>query len=80
MDHTEFDELHTSCIDALRAYFAEAETSSQMLANCKAEPLPLKERMALLSQELIEHDAHLTYLGTKRLLHDAALYGYGSRD
>jgi len=80
MDHTEFDELHANCIDALRAYSAEAETSSQMLTNCKAEPLPLNERIALLSQESIEHDAPLTYLGAKRLLHDAALYGYGSTD
>jgi len=49
MDDKEFKELHVNCIDALRAYFAQAETTSQMLAQYKPEPLSLRERMALLS-------------------------------
>jgi len=48
-----------------------------MLAECTAEPLPLERRLTLLSQGIIEHEAHLTYLGSKSVLLDAARLGYG---
>jgi hypothetical protein len=60
------------------SYFAEVEKSSTMLAGCTSEPLPLEERLTLMSQGIIEHDAHLTYLGAKSLLLNAARLGYGS--
>ncbi len=78
MNYAEYLELHTNCVAAMRAYFVQAETTSAMLARCTVEPLSFKERLGLLSQEIIENNAHLTYLGTKRLLHAAALLGYGS--
>ena len=48
-----------------------------MLAECTEEPLPLKKRLTLTSQGIIEHEAHLTYLGAKSLLLNAARLGYG---
>ena len=77
MDYTEYLELHTNCITAMRAYFNEAKKTSEMLAKCSAEPLSFQERLGLISQEIIENDAHSAYLGTKRLLHGVALLGYG---
>ena len=76
MDHTEFMELHAASAALMRSYFAEVEKSSTMLAECTAEPLPLKKRLALTSQGIIEHEAHLRYLDTKRLLLNAARLGY----
>jgi hypothetical protein len=76
MDHKEYLELHASCIAAMRAYFTQAETTAGMLANCSALPLSFQERLGLISQEIIENDAHSAYLGTKRLLHGVALLGY----
>jgi len=61
----------------MRSYFDEAEKSSTMLAGCTAKPMPLKKRLLLTSQGIIEHAAHLAYLGTKSLLLDAARLGYG---
>jgi hypothetical protein len=60
----------------MRSYFAEVEKSSTMLAECTAEPLPLKKRLALTSQGVIEHEAHLRYLDAKSLLVNAARFGY----
>jgi hypothetical protein len=77
MNYTEYLELHTNCIAAMRAYFVEAETTSRMLAKCTARPLSFTERLGLISQETIESDAYSTYLSTKRLLHGVALHGYG---
>jgi hypothetical protein len=77
MNHTEYLELHKNCIAAMRVYFVEAETTSGMLAKCTAGPLSFTERMGLISQEIIEHDAYWTFLGAKRLLHCVALLGYG---
>jgi hypothetical protein len=47
-----------------------------MLAECTAKPLPLKKRLRLMSQDVIEHAAHLTYLSAKSLLLNAARLGY----
>ena len=47
-----------------------------MLAECTAKPLPLKKRVRLMSQGIIEHAAHLTYLSAKSLLLNAARLGY----
>ena len=78
MNYDEFLELHVNSVAAMRAYFVEAEKSSVMLGKCSAEPLSFTERMSLLSQETVESHAHANYLGTKRLLHGAALFGYSS--
>jgi hypothetical protein len=72
-------ELHVASAALMRSYFVEVEKSSMVLAQCTAEPLPLKKRLALTSQGLIEHEAHLTYLDAKSLLLNAARLGYGSR-
>jgi hypothetical protein len=78
MNRTEFMEMHESCVSALGTYFAEAERTTQMLAGCTAEPLSFSERFKLISQGIVENDAHLTYLGTKSLLFNAARLGYAS--
>ena len=78
MNQTEFMEMHESCVSALGTYFAEAEKTTQMLAECTAEPLSFSERFKLISQGIVENDAHLTYLGTKSLLFNAARLGYAS--
>jgi len=73
MNYTDFLELHKTCVAAMRTYFREAETTTKLLAKCTAEPLSLGERSGLRSQEIVENDAHLVYLDTKRLLGRAAL-------
>jgi len=78
VNHTEFTELHAAYVAFMRAYFVEVEKSSAMLAECTAEPLPLEKRLALTSQGIVEQEAHLTYLGAKSLLLNAARLGYGS--
>jgi hypothetical protein len=77
MDHMEFLELHTSCVTAMRAYFVEMEKTATMLAGCTPEPLSFRERFDLMSQGIVENDAHLNYLGAKRLLFNAARLGCG---
>jgi hypothetical protein len=77
MNYTNFLELHKTCVAAMRTYFCEAETTTRLLAKCTAEPLSLGERSGLLSQEIVENNAQLIYLDSKRLLHRAALLGYG---
>ena len=76
MNHTEFRELHAASVALMRSYFAEVEKSSTMLAECTAEPLPLKERLAITSQGVIEHEAHMKYLDARSLLLNAARLGY----
>ena len=78
MNYTDYLELHVRCVAAMRAYFAEAEITSEMLAKCTSEPLSFAVRLGLISQEIVENDAHTIYLGTKRLLHSVALLGYES--
>jgi hypothetical protein len=77
MNHKEFLELHASCATAMRAYFVEMEKTATMLAECTPEPLSFKERFDLMSQGIVENEAHLTYLGAKSLLFSAARSGYG---
>jgi hypothetical protein len=77
MDHTEFMDLHGDSVKLMRSYFGEAEKLSTMLAECTAKPLPLKKRLMLASQGIVEHTAHLEYLGAKSLLLNAARLGYG---
>jgi hypothetical protein len=77
VNDAEFLDLHTSCVAAFRIYVAAAETTATMLAKCTANPLPLAKRLELMLQENDENSAHRAYVGTKRLLHDAALRGYG---
>ena len=77
MNRTEFMNLHADSVMLMRSYFVEAEKMSSMLAECTANPLSLKKRLTLTSQGIIEHEAHLTYLGAKSLLLTAARLGYG---
>ena len=77
MNRSEFVEMHEMCLIAMRTYFAEAEKMSAMLAECSAEPMTFRERYRLMSQGIVENDAHLTYLGRKSLLFNAARLGYG---
>ncbi len=77
MNHTQFLELHAAFLALMRSYFVEVEKSSEMLRECTAEPLPLKTRLALTSQGIIEQEAHLRYLDAKSVLLDAARRGYG---
>ena len=78
MTYKEFLELHAKCVTAMRVYFAVAEKSVVLLAQCTVEPLSPTKRLSLISQEVAEKEAHGTYLDSKRLLHEAALQGYGS--
>ena len=77
MNNKEFLQVHADCVVAMHAYVDEAEKSCEMLGKCTSDPLPFEERLELLLQETIEKDAHVTYLDAKRLLHSAALLGYG---
>ena len=77
MNQTEFLNLHAASVTLMRSYFVEVEKSSSLLAECTAKPLSLKKRLMLTSQGIIEHAAHLTYLGSKSLLLNAARLGYG---
>jgi hypothetical protein len=77
MNRSEFMEMHENCVTAMRAYFAQAEKMSAMLAECSAKPMTFRERFRLMSQGIVENDAHLTYLGSKSLLFNAARLGYG---
>jgi hypothetical protein len=77
VNYAEFKGAHDSCVTARRAYIVEAEKTAAMFADCTAEPLSFAARFSLLSQEIVENDAHLTYLGTKRILRSAARLGYG---
>jgi hypothetical protein len=78
MNRSEFMELHEKSARARQAYFTQAEKTSTMLAGCTAEPLPFSERFRLMSQGIAENDAHLTYLGARNILFEAARLGYGS--
>lgn len=80
MDQKEFNELHSSCVNAFRNYAAEAEITATMLASCTAEPMPLPERLKIALQERIERMAHSVYLSSKLLLHEAARLGYAFTD
>jgi len=75
MNQTEFANLHAASVKLMRSYFVEVEKSSTMLAECTPKPLPLKERLMLASQGIIEQHAHVTYLDTKALLLDAVRLG-----
>ena len=77
MNHTEFMNLHATFVTSKQTYVVEIEKSSKMLAECTVRPLTLKKRLKLTAQGIIEHTAHLTYLGAKSLLLEAARLGYG---
>ena len=77
MNHREFMDLHAVFVTSMRSYFVEVEKSSTMLAECTAKPMPLRKRLRLTSQSIIEQAAHLTYLSAKSLLLSAAELGYG---
>jgi hypothetical protein len=76
MTHEEFLDLHAQCVTAMRDYVGEVKKSCVLLGQCTAEPLSDAERLSLVSQEVAEKETHNIYLGTKRLLYDAALLGF----
>jgi len=78
MDRVKFLEMHAECVTAMRAYFVQVEKTSTMLAECPAEPLSFRARFSLMSQGIVEHDAHLAYLGARSLLLSAVQLGYAS--
>jgi len=78
MNREEFLEMHADCVTAMRAYFVQVEKTSDMLAGCTTEPLTFRERFRLLSQGIVENDAHLAYLGARSLLISTARLGYAS--
>jgi hypothetical protein len=75
MNQIEFKNLHAASVKLMRSYFAEVEKSSTMLTECAPKPLPLRKRLMLTSQGVIEQQAHLTYLDSKSLLLDAVRVG-----
>ena len=76
MDQNEFNELHSRCVRAFKEYADQAEVTASMLANCTAEPMPLRERLKIALQERIENTSHSLYLSAKSLLHEAARLGF----
>ena len=76
MNRTEFNAVLTECATVTRTYLREAEKTATMLVKCTQKPLSFDKRFALLAQEILEKDAFQTYLGVKRVLHNAALVGY----
>lgn len=78
MNRAQFLEIHADCVTAMRTYFVQVEKTSTMLAECAAEPLSFRQRFSLMSQGIVEHDAHLAYLGTRSALLRAAQLGYAS--
>jgi hypothetical protein len=78
MTQEEFLDLHAKCVTAMRFYFAVAQKSCALLGRCTEEPLSSLSRLNLIAQEVAEKEAHGTYLDSKRLLHEAAIQGYGS--
>jgi len=78
MNHAEFTEMHANCVTAMRTYFVQVEKTSTMLAECTAEPLTFRKRFRLMSQGVVENDAHLAYLSTRSILLSAARLGYAS--
>ena len=78
MNQVEFQDLHANCVAVMRVYFAEAEKTTALLAECSSEPLTFAQRFSLMSQAISEHDAHLRYQGAKGFLLSVARLGYQS--
>lgn len=78
MTQIEFMDLHANCVSTLGAYVVQAEKSTRMLSECTENPPTDTERITLVSQGIVESDAHLTYLAAKKILYLAAISGYGS--
>jgi hypothetical protein len=76
MNRDEFLEMQAHCVTAMRRYFVQVEKTSAMLAACTAEPLTFRERFRLMSQGIVENDAHMAYLGARSLLVRTARLGY----
>jgi hypothetical protein len=73
MNRAEFLLMHANCLTAMQTYFVQVEKTFTMLAECNAEPLNFTERFRLMSQGIVENDAHLAYLGARSLLLNATL-------
>jgi hypothetical protein len=76
VNRTEFNAVLAECALVTKTYLREAEKTSTLLVKCTQRPLSFDKRFALLTQEIQEKDAFQTYLGVKRVLHNAALVGY----
>ncbi len=78
MDRTEFITLRDECAGTAEIYIREVEKTSKMLGRCAEHPLSFDARFVLVCQEIQERHAFLLYVDAKRLLHNAALSGYGA--
>jgi len=76
--HIEFMDLHANCVNTLGVYVVEAKKTTRMLSECTAHPPTDMQRITLVSQGIVESDAHLAYLGAKSIFYSAAVSGYGS--
>lgn len=76
MNREEFLEIHANCINAMRIYFIQIEKTADMLARCTGGPLTFRQRFRLMSQGIVENDAHLAYLGARSVLLRATQLGY----
>jgi hypothetical protein len=77
MNQIEFTQLHLECDAARLDYIAETEIMSQMLAACSPVPLSFPLRLALATQGIAENEAHSIYISMRKLLLEAARFGYG---
>jgi hypothetical protein len=77
VDQIAFIALRAEYATVTETYLREAKKTSLMLGRCTTGPLSFEERLALLSQEILEMDAFRLYLHAKRFLHSAAVLGYG---
>ena len=76
MTRQDFLDMHGSCVRALQTYFVEAEKTTLMLANFTGVPLSFTARFELMSQEIVEKEAHTSYLRAKGTLYEATRLGF----
>ena len=60
MNYTDFLELHKHCVPAMRTYFVEAETTTEMLAKCTAEPLSFAEHLKNVKAAMLDAQENLS--------------------
>jgi hypothetical protein len=76
MNQAQLLDMHAEYVTAMRMYFVEVDKTCTMLAQCGAEPMTFIERFNIMSQAIVENDAHMAYLGTRSLLLRTAQLGY----
>ena len=65
-------ELHVTCVRALRRYIVEANKTCRILADITTFPVSTKARKAILQQRQAENAAHESYQNARRGLFEAA--------